>query len=98
MAVFRYKDKEFDSANVELTFGDMETLEAQGIELSKMGAEGKAPLTQTLKVALFCMQKLDPSVDMEFARSIPMAKVQELTAFVQDFFERSLSGAGDKSS
>ena len=86
MAIFEHDGKVFDSAKAQsLTFGDIEALEAQGIDLQNAGGQAKLPVKQTVLLALVCLRKLDASVDEAFVKSIPLTKAAELTAVVADF-------------
>lgn len=92
MAKLELNGKEFNSSTGELTFGDLEFLEQEGIDMGSFKEGVELPITTMRKVAFICLKKSDPSIDVDFMKSIPARKMKELAEFVNAFFtENSLT-------
>lgn len=100
MAIFELNGKSFDSSKGELTFGDMEALEAAGVDwdvLAKKGKDSRIPVKILQAIALICFRKTDPSIAEEEIKTIPVTRIQEVAEFVSDFFTRNFPTGGGTS-
>ena len=91
MAIFEHDGKVFDSAKAQaLTFGDMAELESMGVDLQSINGQSRLPVSQTMRLALVCLRKLDDTVDEAYIKSVPLTKATELTAVITDFLGAGL--------
>jgi len=97
MAVLKIGDREFDSAQGELTLGDMEELERAGINFMALAKGGQLPMAHIKVLARICLRKADPSVDEHFIDDIPVTQLNQLAEYINDFFGRCF-GVDEKTS
>jgi len=90
MAKFTFSDgREFDSEQGEMTFGDMEALEQQGINWSSFD-KGGVSLTAIRTMATLCFKKTGSAeVSDEEIKALPIKRLKELGEFVNAFFTRN---------
>lgn len=91
-------DFEFDSAVGELTIGDMEFIERQGIDLSALSAHDKVSISTLRILADVCLRKCHPEIPADFVSRLPVKQLPALAEYVRDFFARSQSAAAEGSS
>tara|TARA_Y100000310_G_scaffold78084_1_gene74725 strand:+ start:14885 stop:15172 length:288 start_codon:yes stop_codon:yes gene_type:complete len=83
--IFKHESKEFDSSLHEFTLGDMAKAEELGVDFSNVGEGKKVSMKDILILSSMVFTKYEGTPD-DFAKSIPVRRMDELGEFINDFF------------